>query len=161
MSKVHSPSTLHPSHPTAFKSTFSIEDTDWNADLKVDYDSGVNPINVKTIVKFLKNLYKPQRRHFYRIQGYTFKIYTTGKGHHLRIWLHRYSTEPLPATTILRFQRDLDDDPMRQKFNASRVRKGEPYWNVLWNLKIRNGKTISKEEQDKNLEDQVVKLSIK
>lgn len=146
--KVLSPSTVNPSHQHAFKSSFFIEDTHWDAQVKVDYDTKVNPINIKLIAKFI---YKIVTKKINGISGYTVKVFKTGKGHHLRIWFYRSSLDPIPATTILRFQRELNDDPMRQKFNKARVRRGEPYWNVLWNLKIRNGKIISKEECDTEL----------
>jgi len=150
----HSPSTLKPSHPNAFKSCFFLEDTDWDAEVKVDYDSNVNPININKIAKFINKL---SGKNFYGIKNVIVKIFKTGKGHHLRLWFPlRSKNYIIPATAILRFQRDLDDDPIRQKFNLARVRRGEPYWNVLWNLKIRNGEVISKEERDYKLENNLL-----
>jgi len=151
MSK-HSPSTTSPSHKHAFKSSFFTESEHWDAHVKVDYDTKVNPISVNRIAKFIHETIK---KNVHGITGYTVKIFTTGKGHHLRIWWIRKSLLPIPATSILRFQRDLNDDPMRQKFNQARVRRGEPYWNVLWNLKIRNGKIVSKEERCQSLETEI------
>lgn len=157
--KSHSPSTKSPSHQHAFKSSFFIEDTDWNADVKVDYDTKVNPISINRIAKFI---HSTVNKNVHYITGYRANIYTTGKGHHLRIWWIKSSLLYIPATATLRFQRDLNDDPMRQKFNTARVRRGEPYWNVLWNLKIRNGKIVSKEEKavelEKELSEKLIKL---
>ncbi len=151
----NSPSTLKPSHPTAFKSSFFIEDKDWDAVVKVDYDSKVNPISTTRIAKFIKRIVY-DNENVYSIIGCIYKVFKTAKGHHLRIWFHRENCKKIiTATSILRFQRDLNDDPMRQRFNSARVRRGEPYWNVLWNLKMRNGKIISQEIEDYELSREI------
>jgi hypothetical protein len=153
----HSPSTKFPSHKHAFKSSFFTESEYWDADVKVDYDTKVNPISIIRIAKFLK---RTLSKNAHGIAGYRIYIFKTGKGHHVRIWWSRSNLLHIPATAVLRFQRDLNDDPMRQKFNAARVKRGEPYWNVLWNIKIRNGKIVSKEERCLELENELTIQSL-
>jgi hypothetical protein len=48
----------------------------------------------------------------------------------------------------LDIQKNLSDDPRRQAFNAARVARGAKNWNVLWNVKIRNGVIVSRERRD-------------
>ncbi len=139
MEKEYSPSTLTPSRDNVFKSFFCIEDKYSDATLKVDYDTNRNPFDVRKVIRVLKNI----KKDFTILEV---MVFTTGKGHHLRAWIERADGKIIGAKTILGIQSLLDDDPKRQKFNAARVRRREPYWNVLWRLKIRNGKTVSKEQ---------------
>ena len=74
----------------------------------------------------------------------------TSKGHHLRAWLRwtSGSLRPVPAPTVLRLQDALGDDPLRRRFNALRVAREEPGWNILWTEKHRNGEVVMREEPD-------------
>jgi len=150
-----SPSTLRPSMRNAFKSSFYIEDEYEFAHVKVDFDTHKNPIKLTTIVQALSNA-----THYRDALGvrrplliYDEMVFTTGRGHHLRLWLSAaYGvTVGLPATTILRIQAACGDDPVRQRFNAIRVKRGESGWNVLWRQKWKNGSLISKEILDEPL----------
>jgi hypothetical protein len=139
MKKEYSPSTLHPSRDNVFKSFFCIEDKFSDATLKVDYDNGRNPFDIRKVIRVLKTI----KDKFCIMELMVFK---TGKGHHLRIWIARNDAKVIGAKSILNLQSKLGDDPKRQKFNAARVRRREPYWNVLWRMKVRNGIVVSKEE---------------
>lgn len=143
MKKKVSLSTLHPSANIAFKSLYYVEDAFSDATIKVDYDTDRNPFNLEKVSKFIKSYFEKSQ-----LKIKCLGVFSTGKGHHLRIWLkYEYPFGyKIPASKILEIQEKLGDDPKRIKFNKARVRRGEPYWNVLWRAKWRNGKVISKEE---------------
>jgi hypothetical protein len=155
-----SPSTLRPSAAYAYKSMFYAEDRYSDATIKVDYDTNRNPFHVNKVrtafgPKSQASLAALERR---KIVISRVMVFTTRKGHHIRIWIANADLAPVPAPTILRVQAALGDDPERQRFNAIRVRRGEPCWNVLWRLKIRNGKVLSREVYDKRLTDVVAEM---
>lgn len=142
-----SPSTLTPSRANVYKSKVYREiGARWSASLKVDHDAR----NRFSLPRFRRAL--PALRRMGTIT--LVRVYTTAKGHHLRVWMvgHRArcapGTDRLPATSILRLQALLGDDPIRQKWNAARVRRGEPFWDVLWTIKLRNGVVTMRETLD-------------
>lgn len=122
----------------AFKSRYYVEDRQSDADVKVDWDRGRNPIRTKHL-KALRN-YLDRRG----VKVSFAFVYSTSKGWHLRAWTSRR----LGAYETLRAQSSAGDDPMRQRFNARRVRRKEVGWNILWNAKYRNGQIIYREERD-------------
>lgn len=155
-----SPSTLHPSFPNAFKSKLYLEIDGWDAHLKVDHDER-NPFSLRRLRKARANIE--------RLAGPVERVdvYTTAKGHHVRVWLDLKWLEgagfsrTVHATTILTLQAELGDDPQRQKFNAARVERGEPGWNVLWNRKVRNGHTVMMETLDEDLTAKARKILVR
>lgn len=137
------------SFPFAFKSRYYQERDGWDAHFKVDYDTHKNPISIKRIGETFQYLKK---------RDYTItrvEVFETGRGHHLRVWTNG---KDLPAWTVLRIQRMFGDDPIRQRFNERRVRRREDGWNVLWNVKFRNGKTISREVLDQHMTEKAKRL---
>jgi hypothetical protein len=151
--KYVSEATLHPSRPHAFKSSIYIEDEYETAHLKVDFDTHKNPIALTRIVRALSNA--THFRHAVTGEKTAFQIvesvvFTTGRGHHLRVWFTA-GEGVIPATTILRIQASCGDDPQRQVFNAARVKRGEGGWNVLWRQKWKNGALLSEERMDAEL----------
>ena len=140
-----SPSTTHPSAPKCFKSLYYEETKDSDATVKCDFDKR-NPMSVARVSRVIERISSFRRDFMVR----SLIVNTTRKGHHLRMWLS--TTRGIPtARSVLRIQSAMGDDPMRQKFNAARVRRGEKHWNVLWNKKIRNGRTVSEEVLDEDL----------
>jgi len=137
-----------------------METEGWDATIKVDYDTARNPLLVRRIVSVLAEL-----------EVVRLKVYRTRKGYHLRVWLSPgrvcpcvlsrqttacvrcggQGTLPMSARKILRLQAALGDDPMRQRFNARRVRRAKAGWNVLWNSKYKNGRCVMHEEVDVGL----------
>ncbi len=154
--KKESLSTTLPSAKYVFKSSYYLENIDWDANLKVDFDSHKNPFDIRMTARRIKAILMT----FHTVA--TVKVYVTGRGHHLRVWLRdlfRYNKKiKLTASRILDFQEFLDDDKQRAKFNRARVRRGEPYWNVLWNAKFKNGKLLSAEEYSEDLTSQLKDL---
>jgi len=126
-------------NPHAFKSSYYVEREGYDADIKVDWDTQRNPIKPSSMKKTRAWL---DSRGIRVLEATVFK---TAKGWHLRAW----TEARLGAYTTLRVQSMLDDDPVRQLFNARRVRRKEHGWNVLWNAKFRNGRNIYREERDK------------
>ena len=148
-------STLRPSYPHAFKSKLYVEHELADATLKVDYDTNRNPFSVRRVLRALDS---PAVKRDLARNGATIRyvmVFTTGRGHHLRIWLAVPTRRPFPARVTLRIQATLGDDPMRQKFNAARVRRGEGGWNCLWRLKYRNGKILSQEVFDETATESI------
>lgn len=129
---------LTPSFPNAVKRSFYVETEGWDADVKVDYDTKRNPFRIYRI-QSAANFFKK-----YGLRVVDLKVYTTRKGHHLRIWLDRR----IGPYRALRIQSILNDDPQRQRFNKIRVRKKMAGWNVLFTQKW-IGKTLHwKETED-------------
>lgn len=124
--------------PYAFKSRLYREGYGWEANVKVDWDGGRNPITLRALRALRAYL---ESRH---VRTYRAEVYRTAKGWHLRAWTSR----ALGPYETLRAQSAAEDDPVRQKFNAKRVRRKENFWNVLWNEKWRNGHLIYREEWD-------------
>lgn len=120
----------------AFKSRYYVEKENADADVKVDWDDNRNPIK--------ERLLRETRRWLdgRKIRIERLMILETAKGWHLRAW----TSKRLGAYTTLRVQTMLGDDPVRQRFNARRVKRKERSWNVLWNEKWRNGQLIYREE---------------
>jgi len=145
MSCKQTDSTLRPSAARCFKSLYYEETKYSDATIKCDFDKR-NPMSVVRVSRVIERISSFRRDFMVR----SLMICTTRKGHHLRMWLN--TTRGIPtARSVLRIQSAMGDDPMRQRFNAARVRRGEPHWNVLWNKKIRNGKTVSEEVLDVEL----------
>ncbi len=137
-----------------------------DANIKCDYDTNRNPFSIKKVISVLKT--NPLKNiGFYPYEGY---VFSTKKGFHLRIWYshknewivdfsnnreesYSLGIKKIPAHSILRVQKLLNDVPQRQIFNRIRVRRGEPCWNILWNCKIRNGVIVSKEELHESYSD--------
>lgn len=136
------------SAPYAFKSRYYVEHTDWDADIKVDYDSNRNPLRMRVVRKAA--LWLERRRIFVD----RLAVSRTAKGVHLRAW----TSTPLGPYTVLRVQALLGDDPMRQCFNAARVRRKEPNWNVLFNEKWRNGRLLYREALSPELTERVARI---
>lgn len=126
---------LIPSFPNAVKRSFFIETEGWDANIKVDYDTKRNPIKTRN----LSNTAKYMSKH--KISVTNCEVSKTRKGYHLRVWL----SKPIGPYTTLKLQSMLGDDPMRQIFNARRVRNKRDGWNVLFNEKWR-GKTLAWKE---------------
>jgi hypothetical protein len=124
----------------AFKSRYYIEEIDTDADVKVDWDGNRNPIRVRALRSLRR--YLDSRS----VTVNCAKVFVTSKGWHLRAWTSRR----LGPYETLRAQSAAEDDPMRQRFNARRVRRKERGWNILWNAKHRNGQLIYREEADES-----------
>lgn len=124
--------------PHAFKSRYYHERENWDAAVKVDWDTDKNPIAVPALLHLRAYLDKR------RVRITRAEVYRTAKGYHLRAWTSR----ELGPYETLRAQAAAGDDPVRQMFNARRVRRREDFWNVLWNEKWRNGRLIYREELD-------------
>jgi hypothetical protein len=143
-------------HVCAFKSWLAIEVYGSSATIKVDYDLDVNkPLKKNFALAFGKlnvMVYESKaydQRGHNPVYGTPFDDaigYRTKKGLHLRAWTFRPTR--MTDEAILAFQAALGDDPRRQAFNATRVAKGKTNWNVLWNVKLRNGVVVSRERQD-------------
>lgn len=125
-----------------FKSWVAIEVYGSSAHVKVDYD--------RSKLTMSRNENWPTRDKFDALNGKSSARfvdavgYRTTKGLHLRAWTDGKLDDPV----ILWIQRLLGDDPRRQAFNAARVTKNLTNWNVLWNVKIRNGRVVSREVHD-------------
>jgi len=131
----------HPnSAPHAFKSRYYHERERWDAAVKVDWDRNRNPVTLRALRALREYL---DRRHVATVRA---EVYSTAKGWHLRVWTKR----ELGPYETLHAQSAAEDDPMRQKFNARRVRRLERFWNVLWVEKWRNGHLLYREALDKH-----------
>jgi hypothetical protein len=150
-----SPSTLHPSAAHAYKSMFYCENQYADATLKVDYDTNRNPLSLARVARVFASRAFSTALSRNMVAVSRAMVFKTGRGHHLRVWLTRLRNQPFPARTTLRLQAMLGDDPMRQRFNAARVRRGEKHWNVLWSMKSRNGKIVSREVVDEEMMDAI------
>lgn len=124
-----------------FKSRYYFERADPLNDIKVDYDFNRNPIQWRHLSRVAGKLFRRP------IELVRLEAYRTSKGAHLRGW----TLAALGHYSILRVQKLLGDDPIRQQFNRRRVRRGEKNWNVLWNEKWRNGICVSREVYDEEL----------
>jgi len=84
---------------------------------------------------------------FFGIRVIDVKVYETSKGLHLYISL--YSNVELTDEDIVVLQLALGSDYKRELFNWLRVRSNDKFkhWNVLFKVKYKNGKIISKEEK--------------
>jgi len=84
---------------------------------------------------------------FFGIRVIDVKVYETSKGLHLYISL--YSNVELTDEDIVVLQLALGSDYKRELFNWLRVRSKDKFkhWNVLFKVKYKNGKIISKEEK--------------
>jgi hypothetical protein len=129
-----------------FKSWIAVEVYGSSADVKVDYDESNPPRKTR----FLRLMNSQGDLEFEDVFGYR-----TTKGVHLRAWFSTSTWGRLRNESALSFddnvlvvQSQLGDDPRRQAFNAARVSRGVPNWNVLWNVKLRNGVVVSRERQD-------------
>jgi hypothetical protein len=124
----------------------------WDASLKIDFDHG-NPIRKRLLVHAAKEIV---------CSGYKISrlfVGKTRKGHHVRIWLDPYigGSTNKGQYTVLRFQRLLGDDPIRQRFNRGRVRRKRKGWNILFTAKVHNGMVTSAEEYDPEMTTRVAK----
>ncbi len=164
------------SFPDAFKSWLSRERRFWSAHIKVDYDRaprwvfydsrprrGVVP-PTRTLARVSGNPILTRSLRALRAEadrrGIAFArvlVHRTRKGHHLRAWLAEFDGKtdgkygpPIwpPARTVLALQAAANDDPVRQRFNRGRVRRGEAGWNVLFSTKHRSGVLIMEEAID-------------
>jgi len=140
-----SKSSLIPSAKCAVKRSFYIEKEDWDATIKVDYDTNRNPISIRRIRSVAKFLHK------HKLDIVKIVVSTTRKGYHLRIWLDK----PIGPYRTLRIQSLLGDDPQRQKFNRIRVRRKMNFWNILFNQKW-IGKTLAWKESPDQLMTKLV-----
>ena len=84
---------------------------------------------------------------FFGIRVIDVKVYETSKGLHLYISL--YSNVELTDEDIVVLQLALGSDYKREIFNWLRVRSRDKFkhWNVLFKVKYKNGKIISREEK--------------
>ena len=143
-----SPATTAPSRPNVFKSNVYRETLHWDATLKVDYDTHRNAFSLAVLRRAV-----PALQRMGVIAGV--RVDRTRRGHHLRLWLTPHDrwtvAGKLRATTVLRLQGLLRDDPRRMVFNRARIRRHEPHWNVLWNEKLRNGTVWMREAYDADL----------
>lgn len=145
-----------PSARYAFKSRFYRETRGWSATIKVDYDHPLTPIEARQIGEKLGKLENEKPCRIERV-----RLFTTRKGHHLRVWAKYGNTDirraipELPhgffASEVLAIQESLGDDPKRSAFNKIRVERGEKNWNVLWNEKWINGRRIMREMFDEDM----------
>lgn len=134
--------------PHAFKSRYYHERIGWDANVKVDWDTAKNPITIPNLLAL--RAYLDRRRA--RVERA--EVYRTAKGYHLRAWTSR----ELGPYETLSAQSAAGDDPVRQLFNARRVRRREKFWNVLWNEKWRNGRRIYREELEESWTDKARRI---
>lgn len=130
----------------------------WDASLKCDYDrigdsrkrdkankkDKANPIRISNLNRTAEYL----RKHGFKVTRV--HVGRTRKGFHVRIWLDPYvgGSSFKGMYTVLKLQAMLGDDPFRQAFNASRVRRKRRGWNILFTSKIHNGVITSREVFD-------------
>ena len=113
-------------------------------ELKLDFD--FKPRSAKRFAKEIANKLNFLTS-FFGIRVIDVKVYETNKGLHLYISL--YSNVELTDEDIVVLQLALGSDYKRELFNWLRVRSKDKFkhWNVLFKVKYKNGKIISKEEK--------------
>ena len=90
---------------------------------------------------------------FFGIKVIDVKVYETNKGLHLYVSI--YSSVELDDRDIVVLQLALGSDYKREIFNWLRVRSRDKFkhWNVLFKVKYKNGKIISREEKTELAEE--------
>jgi len=113
-------------------------------ELKLDFD--FKPRSAKRLAKEIANKLNFLKT-FFGISVIDVKVYETNKGLHLYISL--YSNVELTDEDIVVLQLALGSDYKREIFNWLRVRSRDKFkhWNVLFKVKYKNGKIISREEK--------------
>ena len=113
-------------------------------ELKLDFD--FKPRSAKRFAKEIANKLNFLASYF-SISVIDVKVYETNKGLHLYISI--YSSVELDDRDIVVLQLALGSDYKREIFNWLRVRSRDKFkhWNVLFKVKYKNGKIISKEEK--------------
>ena len=113
-------------------------------ELKLDFD--FKPRSAKRFAKEIANKLNFLKT-FFGIRVIDVKVYETSKGLHLYISL--YSNVELTDEDIVVLQLALGSDYKREIFNWLRVRSRDKFkhWNVLFKVKYKNGKIISREEK--------------
>jgi len=119
-------------------------------ELKLDFD--FKPRSAKRFAKEIANKLNFLTS-FFGIRVIDVKVYETNKGLHLYISL--YSNVELTDEDIVVLQLALGSDYKREIFNWLRVRSRDKFkhWNVLFKVKYKNGKIISKEEKTELAEE--------
>jgi len=119
-------------------------------ELKLDFD--FKPRSAKRFAKEIANKLNFLTS-FFGIRVIDVKVYETNKGLHLYISL--YSNVELTDEDIVVLQLALGSDYKREIFNWLRVRSKDKFkhWNVLFKVKYKNGKIISKEEKTELAEE--------
>jgi len=113
-------------------------------ELKLDFD-----FKPKSTRKFGKEIADKLNflKTFFGIRVIDVKVYETNKGLHLYIPI--CSNVELTDEDVVVLQLALGSDYKRELFNWLRVRSRDKFkhWNVLFKVKYKNGKIISKEEK--------------
>ena len=119
-------------------------------ELKLDFD--FKPRSAKRFAKEIANKLNFLTS-FFGIRVIDVKVYETNKGLHLYISL--YSNVELTDEDIVVLQLALGSDYKREIFNWLRVRSRDKFkhWNVLFKVKYKNGKIISREEKTELAEE--------
>ena len=119
-------------------------------ELKLDFD--FKPRSAKRFAKEIANKLNFLASYF-SISVIDVKVYETNKGLHVYILL--YSNVELTDEDIVVLQLALGSDYKRELFNWLRVRSNDKFkhWNVLFKVKYKNGKIISKEEKTELAEE--------
>ena len=119
-------------------------------ELKLDFD--IKPRSARKFGKEIADKLKFLTS-FFGIKVIDVKVYETNKGLHLYISI--YSSVELDDRDIVVLQLALGSDYKRELFNWLRVRSEQNFkhWNVLFKVKYKNGKIISKEEKTELAEE--------
>jgi len=119
-------------------------------ELKLDFD--FKPRSAKRFAKEIANKLSFLASYF-GISVIDVSVYETNKGLHLYISI--YSSVELTDEDIVVLQLALGSDYKRELFNWLRVRSNDKFkhWNVLFKVKYKNGKIISKEEKTELAEE--------
>ena len=119
-------------------------------ELKLDFD--FKPRSAKRFAKEIANKLNFLASYF-SISVIDVSVYETNKGLHLYISI--YSSVELDDRDIVVLQLALGSDYKRELFNWLRVRSNDKFkhWNVLFKVKYKNGKIISKEEKTELAEE--------
>jgi len=119
-------------------------------ELKLDFD--FKPRSAKRFAKEIANKLNFLASYF-SISVIDVSVYETNKGLHLYISI--YSSVELDDRDIVVLQLALGSDYKRELFNWLRVRSNDKFkhWNVLFKVKYKNGKIISREEKTELAEE--------
>jgi len=119
-------------------------------ELKLDFD--FKPRSAKRFAKEIANKLNFLKT-FFGIRVIDVKVYETNKG--LHVYISLYSNVELTDEDVVVLQLALGSDYKREIFNWLRVRSRDKFkhWNVLFKVKYKNGKIISKEEKTELAEE--------
>ena len=104
-----------------------------DADLKIDVDT-----HRRKPIRRFNFRFRMLCSYFPGFRGSLVRAFRTRKGYHFYVYLPRGCT--LPPVAIIAVQAILGSDWLRELRNWDRVNMGDRTWNVLFGVKIKNGK---------------------